>query len=164
MRCNPKIRVIARKPVFCQRHPKVAVSIDHGLIERHEKKASEKTGNFLAGDRLVQRAARELGLNNPWNDQRMLACFFNQILNALALVSETPHINQNGGISDQVHAVGSLARVAFKDFSRASNPLSLRLGIDSAAASADAIVPLAGTMRSTTSEKVQPCFQLLSLW
>jgi hypothetical protein len=113
---------------------------------------------------LVQRAARELGLNNPRNDQRMLACFFNQILNALALVSETPHIDQNSGIRDQVHAAGSLARVAFKDFSRASNPLSLRLGIDSAAASADAIVPLAGTMRSTTSEKVQPCFQLLSRW
>jgi hypothetical protein len=97
-------------------------------------------------------------------EERVLACFFNQILNALALVSETPHINQNGGICDQVHAAGSLARVAFKDFSRASNPLSLRLGIDSAAANADAIVPLAGTMRSTTSEKVQPCFQLLSRW
>jgi len=164
MSCNPKIRVIARKTVFCQRHPKVAVGVDHRLIKRHQKKASEKTGNFLAGDRLVQSAACELGLNNPRNDQGILACFFDQILNALALVSETPHIDQNGGISDQVHAVGSLARVAFKDFSRASNPLSLRLGIDSAAASAEAMVPLAGTMRSTTSEKVQPSFQLLSLW
>ena len=161
---NPKIRVIARKSVFCQYHPKVAVGVDHGLIERHQEKASKKSRNFLAGDRLVQGPASELSLNNPRDDQGILACFFDQILNALALVSETPHIDQNSGIRDQVHAAGSLARVAFKDFSRASNPLSLRLGIDSAAANAEAMVPFAGTMRSTTSEKVQPSFQLLSLW
>ena len=40
MSCNPKIRVTARKPIFCQYHPKVAVGVYHGLIKRHQEKAA----------------------------------------------------------------------------------------------------------------------------
>jgi hypothetical protein len=57
-----------------------------------------------------------------------------------------------------------LLLVAFKDSSSESNSFSVKLGIASAAARAEATVPLAGTMRSTTSEKVHPSFQLLSRW
>lgn len=161
---DPEVGIINGFAFFGQGHPQVAVGVDNGLVERDEEESGEKTGDFVAGNSLVQGPAREFGLDDPWDGEGVFTGFFDEVLDAGALFAESPYIDENGCVGNQLHAGGSGVRVASTDCWRASKSLSGRSGRNSAAARAEAIVPLAGTMRSTTSEKVQPSFQLLSRW
>lgn len=107
---------------------------------------------------------RELRLGDPGNNQGRRAHPLHEIGQAIRLLAESPEINQNGRVGNQLHAGGSGLRVALTTSSNALKSSSESFGNDCEAFMAAWSVPLGGIIFSMTSEKVSPLFHDASLW